>query len=92
VLQILADAKDKQYDTICLPLTTAHWRTRWREMCVLPGGEDRQADALAQQRAEAWRAQPAFLREEVTVTRLGPWVLFSQLAHPTNYLSHIPRR
>lgn len=71
VLKLLAQAKAKNYETVCLPLTTAAWRARWRGMCLLPSGQDRDMDALAEQQAEAWRSQPAFLREEVTVTRLG---------------------
>lgn len=71
VLKLLSQAKTKNYETVCLPITTPQWRARWRGMCILPGGQDRDMDALAEQQAEAWRSQPAFQREELTVTRLG---------------------
>lgn len=71
VLKLLSQSKAKKYETVCLPLTTAAWRTRWRSMCILPGGHDREMDVRAELLAEAWRSQPAFQRDEVTVTRLG---------------------
>lgn len=71
ILKVLAEARDNSYETVCLPLTTASWRARWRGMCLLPGGESREMDGKAEQQAENWRSQPAFQRDEVTVTRLG---------------------
>jgi type II protein arginine methyltransferase len=38
-------------------------------MCIL--GFDRDRAVVAEERAEAWRASPAFLRDEITMTRLG---------------------
>ncbi|EMD34129.1 hypothetical protein CERSUDRAFT_141621 [Gelatoporia subvermispora B] len=69
VLQAAAEARAKGYDTICYPLTTDNWKTRWQDMCLLPGEDVKDRNAL-EQRAEAWRAKPAFLRDEITVTRL----------------------
>jgi protein arginine N-methyltransferase 5 len=71
VLKFAADARNKGYDTICLPLTTAEWKQRWTDMCLLPVGSDRDRDMDAEARAEEWRSRPAFLPEEVTITRLG---------------------
>jgi protein arginine N-methyltransferase 5 len=70
-LKLVAEARSKEYDLICLPLTTDKWKTRWRDMCILPSGSDRVRDVAAEERAEAWRASPAFMRDEVTTTRLG---------------------
>lgn len=71
VLQIAAEKQSNGYDLICLPLTTEKWKKRWRDMCILPSESDRDRDVDAETRAEAWRAGPAFLRDEVTMTRLG---------------------
>jgi type II protein arginine methyltransferase len=71
VLKLVAETRSKGYDLICLPLTTEKWKSRWRDMCILPSGSDRDRDVVAEERAEAWRANPAFMRDEVTMTRLG---------------------
>jgi protein arginine N-methyltransferase 5 len=71
VLRLVAEARSKGYDLICLPLTTEKWKSRWRDMCILPSEADRNRDVVAEERAEAWRASPAFMRDEVTMTRLG---------------------
>jgi protein arginine N-methyltransferase 5 len=73
VLKLIADERKRGYDTIYAPLTTDKWRTRWREMCLAPSDmeDDAEAAVRQQQRAEAWRSQPAFLEDEVTITRLG---------------------
>ncbi|KAA1467478.1 PRMT5-domain-containing protein [Dentipellis sp. KUC8613] len=70
VLQVLAEARHKNYTAVCLPLTTEKWKDRWKGMCVLPVGQLGDENAEAEQRAEAWRASPAFARDEVTMTRL----------------------
>lgn len=71
VLKLIAEALAKNYDTVCLPITTANWKNRWTDMCLLPTGSDRDKDMAAEQRAEAWRSKPCFMRDEVTITRLG---------------------
>lgn len=71
VLKLVSETRSKGYDLVCLPLTTEKWKTRWRDMCILPSGSDRDRDIHAEERAEAWRAGPAFKRDEVTMTRLG---------------------
>ena len=71
VLELLAKARDKEYDMICLPLTTEKWKKRWADMCLLPPGSDRETQILAEKQAEAWRSMPCFLQDEVTITRLG---------------------
>ena len=73
VLAQLAEARDKGYDALCLPLTTEKWKNRWSDMCLLPTGSDKDAQNLAELQAEAWRSKPCFLQDEVTVTRLGKW-------------------
>jgi protein arginine N-methyltransferase 5 len=73
VLEQAAEARDKGYDAICLPLTTEKWKKRWSDMCLLPTGSDRDTQILAEQQAEAWRSKPCFLQDEVTITRLGEW-------------------
>jgi type II protein arginine methyltransferase len=35
VLRLLAQATARGYESVCLPLTTDAWRTRWHDMCVL---------------------------------------------------------
>ncbi|KAF9450345.1 PRMT5-domain-containing protein [Macrolepiota fuliginosa MF-IS2] len=104
VLKLIREARNKGYETICLPLTTEKWKERWEGMCLLPGvpapelgvtesresGSDRPEGEAAQavgtevsedcdierkkrERAEAaeqWRVRPAYLMDEVTITRL----------------------
>ena len=67
-----AQARAKGYDGICLPLTNDKWKARWRELCLLPAEGSPDAAAL-EQSAENWRSKPVFLRDEVTITRLGAW-------------------
>ena len=71
MLAQLVEARDKGYDAICLPLTTEKWKNRWSNMCLLPTGSNRDSQNLAELQAEAWRSNPCFLRDEVTITRLG---------------------
>ncbi|KAJ7127039.1 PRMT5-domain-containing protein [Mycena epipterygia] len=82
VLALSNQARSKNYDLVCLPLTTDKWKQRWTEMCLLPTGTDLDADMAAERRAEAWRAKPAFLQDEVTITQLdeadGVTVLISE--------------
>jgi len=75
VLEQLAEARHKGYDAICLPLTTEKWKKRWSDMCLLPAGSDRDMHISAEQQAEAWRSNPCFLQDEVTITRLGERVM-----------------
>lgn len=70
VLRLVASSRSKGYDAISIPLTTEKWRARWRGMCIL-SGEGGERDVGAEERAEAWRAAPVFMRDEVTITRLG---------------------
>lgn len=71
VLKLGADARSKRYDAICMPLTTDEWKRRWTEMCLLPTGSERETEVRAEQMAERWRSRPCFLKDEVTLTRLG---------------------
>ena len=71
ILKLVADSKEKGYKRLCIPLTTEKWKKRWSEMCLLPAENapgSKEASALA---AEAWRLNPGFQRDEVTITRLG---------------------
>ncbi|KDQ24653.1 hypothetical protein PLEOSDRAFT_1067469 [Pleurotus ostreatus PC15] len=36
VLGLVADARGKGYDSVCLPLTTQKWKERWAGMCLAP--------------------------------------------------------
>ncbi|KAJ7494686.1 PRMT5-domain-containing protein [Mycena galericulata] len=82
VLALSTQARSKGYDLVCLPLTTDKWKKRWTEMCLLPTTTDLDADMAAERLAEAWRAKPAFLVDEVTITKLdeaeGVTVLISE--------------
>ncbi|KAJ3874601.1 shk1 kinase-binding protein 1 [Lentinula edodes] len=82
-LELIAEAHSKGYHSVCLPLTTEDWRKRWAEMCLVPSDsiqkrrrESRRESKLvsrdlsAERKAEAWRENPCFEREEVTITRL----------------------
>jgi protein arginine N-methyltransferase 5 len=73
VLATIADARNKGYDSICIPLTTDKWKKRWSDMCLLPAGSDKDMQVAAEQRAEVWRSKPCFLSDEVSITRLGEW-------------------
>jgi type II protein arginine methyltransferase len=79
VLEQSAAARDKGYDSICLPLTTPKWKKRWSDMCLLPAGSDRDTQISAEQQAEAWRSKPCFLQDEVTITRLGQYVFANKI-------------
>lgn len=73
ILKLIENEKSKGYDKVCLPLTTEKWKERWSQMCLLPmesGEQDKEAVART---AETWRLNPAFKRDEVTITRLGVW-------------------
>ena len=73
VLSLAAEAQSKGYQAICLPLTTAKWRERWQNMCIMPstGTAGNEEVIAAEKAAEAWRKSPSFLLDEVTITRLG---------------------
>ena len=75
VLKLISETRSKGYHLVCLPLTTEKWKRRWRDMCILPSEFHRDRDVQAEERAEAWRAGPAFQREEVTMTRLGELII-----------------
>lgn len=80
-LRAVAAARTKGYDAVCIPLTTDRWRMRWRDMCLLSstpdleseeGGDGARAGRTGlEQQAELWRANPVFVKDEVTLTRLG---------------------
>ncbi|KAK7033061.1 protein arginine N-methyltransferase [Favolaschia claudopus] len=70
VLALSAQVRSKGYDLVCLPLTTEKWKKRWTEMCLISTGVDSTTDMVAERRAEAWRAKPGFLLDEVTMTEL----------------------
>ncbi|KAH7907940.1 PRMT5-domain-containing protein [Hygrophoropsis aurantiaca] len=72
ILRLLKESRSNGYDVTCLPLTTAKWRERWRDMCILPsaGGADSEKIAAAEQQAEIWRRAPGFALDEVTISRL----------------------
>lgn len=75
-LRAIVASRAKGYDGVCLPLTTDKWRARWRDLCLVPDDENPDKAAL-EQRAEQWRANPAFTRDEVTITRLGSYRVLS---------------
>ncbi|KIL64458.1 hypothetical protein M378DRAFT_11467 [Amanita muscaria Koide BX008] len=71
ILKLVSEARSKGYDNVCLPLTTDKWRQRWTEMCIQTmEGDDHKHDMVAEKRAEDWRSGPAFMKDEVTMTRL----------------------
>lgn len=51
VLRLVKEARNKGYETICLPLTTQNWRDRWEGMCLLPSSPA-QASALESDKVE----------------------------------------
>lgn len=71
VLKLIGNEKAKGYNKICLPLTTEKWKERWSQMCLLPTESSEQDKESAGIAAEAWRLNPGFKRDEVTMTRLG---------------------
>ncbi|CAK5269133.1 unnamed protein product [Mycena citricolor] len=70
ILALSSQSRAKGYDGLCLPLTTESWKKRWMNMCLLPEGMEEAAGIAAEKRAEAWRARPGFLLNEVTLTQL----------------------
>ncbi|KAF9236733.1 PRMT5-domain-containing protein [Melanogaster broomeanus] len=72
VITLSTESRAKGYHSICLPLTTAKWRERWKNMCIMPsiGGGGNEEVIAAEKEAEAWRKSPSFLLDEVTITRL----------------------
>ena len=71
VLQVISEAHAKGYETLSIPLTTEKWRKRWSDMCLLSVDATDEAKEEADRRAEGWRSRPVFLKEEVTISRLG---------------------
>ena len=71
VLKLIADTRGRGYDSLCLPLTTDKWKNRWTDLCLVPPGGVADRDVAAESRAEAWRANPRFLHDEVTISHLG---------------------
>ncbi|KAJ3830210.1 shk1 kinase-binding protein 1 [Lentinula raphanica] len=82
-LELIAEARSKGYNSVCLPLTTEDWHKRWTEMCLVPSDsvqkrtrESRREsklvnrDLTSERKAEAWRENPCFERDEVTITKL----------------------
>lgn len=74
VLKLIESEKAKGYGKLCLPLTTEKWKERWSQMCLLPMESSGQDKEIAAKAAEAWRLNPAFTRDEVTITRLGVYI------------------
>ncbi|PPQ67483.1 hypothetical protein CVT25_006024 [Psilocybe cyanescens] len=70
VLKVIGDSKQKGYKRVCMPLTTEKWKERWSKMCLLPNESSDEDKESASKAAEAWRLNPAFQRDEVTITRL----------------------
>jgi protein arginine N-methyltransferase 5 len=72
VLKLVSEARAKGYNMLCLPITTDKWKQRWTEMCIQSSElEEHERDLVVERRTEEWRARPAFLKDEVTMTRLG---------------------
>ena len=74
VLRIVAETRSKGYDAVCLPITTDKWKQRWSEMCLLPAESSEGDKEAAARAAEAWRLRPGFLRDEVTMNRIGEYL------------------
>jgi protein arginine N-methyltransferase 5 len=74
VLRFIENEKAKGYGKLCLPLTTEEWKERWSQMCLLPTESSEQDKETAARAAEAWRLNPVFTRDEVTITRLGVYI------------------
>ena len=83
VASLTAAARAKGYHSLCLPLTTERWKHRWADLCLLPSGALPEKDLAAQSRAEAWRANPRFLHDEITISHLR------ECTHPF-FVSHSP--
>lgn len=52
VLQLIKEARNKGYETICLPLTTKKWKERWEGMCLLPNPSASTSELEASQEVE----------------------------------------
>ena len=74
ILKLIENEKYKGYDRLCLPLTTGKWKERWSQMCLLPMESSEPEKENAARAAETWRLNPAFTRDEVTMTRLGAYM------------------
>jgi len=83
VLQLIAEARNKNYDTVSLPLTTDKWKKRWTEMCIMSLDATEAEKEAAAEKAEAWRSMPSFMSDEVTMSRLGTFAWF--LMHLERY-------
>lgn len=71
ILQVVAEAGAKGYETVSLPLTTEKWKQRWSDMCLTSADATESEKEAASKNAEAWRGTPGFLKDEVTISRLG---------------------
>jgi type II protein arginine methyltransferase len=70
-VSFIDDARSREYDTVCVPLTNVKWRDRWRDMCIITSEHHNETVETTERHAETWRANPAFELGEVTMTRLG---------------------
>ncbi|KAH9972795.1 PRMT5 arginine-N-methyltransferase-domain-containing protein [Lactifluus volemus] len=59
-VSFIDDARSRAYDTVCVPLTTAKWRDRWRDMCIITSEHHGERVESTERHAETWRANPAF--------------------------------
>jgi protein arginine N-methyltransferase 5 len=90
VLQVVSEAHAKGYETLSLPLTNENWRKRWSDMCLLSVDATDSEKEEASKKAEAWRSRPVFMRDEVTISRLGEFV--SNPDYGSSLTSSRPRR
>ena len=58
-------------------------------MCLLPMESSEQDKETAARAAEAWRLNPVFTRDEVTITRLGVYIQKQEKVNRSNLI--IPR-
>jgi hypothetical protein len=87
VSSLTAAAREKGYYSLCLPLTTEKWKHRWADLCLLPSGASPEKDSAAESRAEAWRANPRFLHDEITISHLRESIPFTPPSTLTALLS-----
>jgi type II protein arginine methyltransferase len=89
-LRLVSVVEDRGFEKLCLPLTTEKWKSRWRGMCVMPDNQELERGSQEQQeilrRAEDWRAHPRFLKDEVTITRLGMLLFLPQTMEINKYI------
>lgn len=78
VLQVVSEAHAKGYETLSIPITTEKWRKRWSDMCLLSVDATDEEKEEAAKKAEAWRSRPVFLKDEVTISRLGESIVASR--------------